>query len=186
MAKASAVLSWDDIEHRDTVYVTVVDRDLNAVSLINSSLYPFGSGVYAKKSGGLRNRGWSFRAAPGPPEFAGVAQTSDAYHHSRDADEGDHAVMRFGVMGGHYQACGYANFLANALDRGIDIQAAAEAPRSFAFDGLLELEATIPEMIKDDLSARGHRVKWVDAGIGAWSDAGLGDVRSWRKADIAC
>jgi gamma-glutamyltranspeptidase / glutathione hydrolase len=98
----------------------------------------------------------------------------------------DHAVMRFGVMGGHYQACGYANFLANALDRGIDIQAAAEAPRSFAFDGLLELEATIPEMIKDDLSARGHRVKWVDAGIGAWSDAGLGDVRSWRKADIAC
>lgn len=90
----------------------------------------------------------------------------------------DHAVMRFGVMGGHYQACGYANFLANALDRGIDIQAAAEAPRSFAFDGLLELEATIPEMIKDDLSARGHRVKWADAGIGGCQAIQIDHARS--------
>jgi gamma-glutamyltranspeptidase/glutathione hydrolase len=52
------------------------------------------------------------------------------------------------------------------LDHGMDIQAAAEAPRSFAFDGMLELETTIPEAMKNELSARGHRIRWADAGIG--------------------
>lgn len=167
MAKASTVESWDDIEHRDTVYVTVVDRDLNAVSLINSLFYPFGSGIYAKKSGVLlHNRGWSFRATPGHPNSLGPRKRPMHTIIPGMLMKDGRAVMPFGVMGGHYQACGHANFLSNVLDRGMDIQAAAEAPRSFAFDGLLELETTIPETIKDDLSARGHCIKWADAGIG--------------------
>jgi gamma-glutamyltranspeptidase/glutathione hydrolase len=44
------------------------------------------------------------------------------------------------------------------LDLGLDPQAAAEAPRSFAFDGLLALESTVPEAIGRDLARRGHRV----------------------------
>lgn len=43
---------------------------------------------------------------------------------------------------------------------------AAEGPRSFAFDNILQLETTIPESVKADLSARGHIVHWADAGIG--------------------
>jgi gamma-glutamyltranspeptidase / glutathione hydrolase len=44
------------------------------------------------------------------------------------------------------------------LDLGLDPQAAAEAPRSFAFDGILALESTVAEPILRDLAARGHRV----------------------------
>ena|SRR5579864_1822217 len=57
------------------------------------------------------------------------------------------------------KACGpgHANFLSNVLDLGIDIQAAAEAPRSFAFDGVLSLETTIPAAILQALIARGTR-----------------------------
>jgi gamma-glutamyltranspeptidase / glutathione hydrolase len=70
----------------------------------------------------------------------------------------DKAVMPFGVMGGHYQAIGHAHILTQMLDRGLDPQAAAEAPRSFAFDGILALETTVPDEIAQDLARRGHRV----------------------------
>ncbi|MCK1651581.1 gamma-glutamyltransferase family protein [Bradyrhizobium sp. 149] len=167
MTKASAPETWDDTEHRDTVYVTVVDRDLNAVSLINSLFYPFGSGIYATKSGVLlHNRGWSFRASPGHPNSLGPRKRPMHTIIPGMLMKNGRAVMPFGVMGGHYQACGHANFLSNVLDHGMDIQTAAEAPRSFAFDEVLELETTIPDAIKDDLSARGHNIKWADAGIG--------------------
>ena len=167
MSKASAVESWDDIEHRDTVYVTVVDRDLNAVSLINSLFYPFGSGIYARKSGVLlHNRGWSFRAKPGHVNSLGPRKRPMHTIIPGMLMKDGRAVMPFGVMGGHYQASGHASFLSNLLARGMNIQAAAEAPRSFAFDGVLELETTVPESVKADLVARGHDVQWGNAGIG--------------------
>jgi gamma-glutamyltranspeptidase/glutathione hydrolase len=167
MARASTPASWEDIEHRDTVYVTVVDRDLNAVSLINSLFYPFGSGIYARKSGVLlHNRGWSFRAKPGHPNSLGPRKRPMHTIIPGMLMKEGRAVMPFGVMGGHYQACGHANFLSNVLERGMDIQAAAEAPRSFAFDGVLQLETTIAETVMADLTRRGHDVQWANAGIG--------------------
>ena len=48
----------------------------------------------------------------------------------------------------------------------MDIQAAAEAPRSFAFDGALSLETTISPAIRDDLRARGHDARFSEEPIG--------------------
>jgi gamma-glutamyltranspeptidase / glutathione hydrolase len=167
MNRASPIERWDDIEHRDTVYVTVVDRDLNAISLINSLFYPFGSGIYAPKSGVLlHNRGWSFRARPGHPNSLGPRKRPMHTIIPGMMMQNGRAVMPFGVMGGHYQATGHANLISNILDLGLDIQAAAEAPRSFSFDGLLSLETTILAAIKDDLAARGHTVRWSEEPIG--------------------
>jgi gamma-glutamyltranspeptidase/glutathione hydrolase len=167
MAKASTSETWDDIEHRDTVYVTVVDRDLNAVSLINSLFYPFGSGIYASKSGVLlHNRGWSFRARPGHRNSFGPRKRPMHTIIPGMLMKGGRAVMPFGVMGGHYQACGHANFLSNVLDLKLDIQAAAESPRSFAFNNVLQIETTIPQEIRADLAARGHKIELPDTGIG--------------------
>jgi gamma-glutamyltranspeptidase/glutathione hydrolase len=167
MKKASAPVDWDDIEHTDTVYVTVVDRDLNAVSFINSLFNPFGSGIYAPKSGVLlQNRGWGFRLDAKHPNA--LAPNKRPMHTIIPGMlmKGERSVMPFGVMGGHYQSTGHANFLSNIFDLGMDIQAASEAPRSFAFDGVLSLESTLPKSVGDELAARGHDVRWPDMPLG--------------------
>ena len=167
MTRASDAVTWDDIEHRDTVYVTIVDRDLNAISLINSLFYPFGSGIYAPKSGILlHNRGWSFRARPGHPNSLGPRKRPMHTIIPGLLRKDGKTVMSFGVMGGHYQAAGHANLLSNIFDVGMDIQAAAEAPRSFAFDGVLSLETTISAAIRDDLHGRGHDARFSEEPIG--------------------
>ena len=167
MTRASEAVVWDDIEHRDTVYVTVVDRDLNAISLINSLFYPFGSGIYAPKSGILlHNRGWSFRAKPGHLNSLGPRKRPMHTIIPGMLRKDGRTVMSFGVMGGHYQAAGHADLLSNIFDMKMDIQAAAEAPRSFAFDGVLSLETTIAPAIRDDLLARGHDARFSEEPIG--------------------
>jgi gamma-glutamyltranspeptidase/glutathione hydrolase len=167
MKRATSKVDWDGIEHTDTVYVTVVDRDLNAVSFINSLFNPFGSGIYAPKSGVLlHNRGYGFRLVAGHPNA--LAPNKRPLHTIIPGMvmKGGQCVMPFGVMGGHYQATGHGNFLSNVFDLGMDIQAASEAPRSFAFDGVLTLEPTFAKEIGDELSARGHDVKWSELPLG--------------------
>jgi gamma-glutamyltranspeptidase/glutathione hydrolase len=167
MKKASPEEDWDSIIHKDTVYLTVVDRDLNAVSLINSLFGPFGSGIYAKKSGVLlHHRGWSFRAKPGHVNSLGPRKRPMHTIIPGMMMQNGRAVMPFGVMGGHYQATGHAQFMSNVIDLKMDIQTAAEAPRSFATNNVLQLESTIPEAVRNDLAARGHRLDMVPSGIG--------------------
>lgn len=164
---ASTADKWDDAEHKDTVYICVVDRDLNAVSFINSLFHGFGNGMFDPETGVLLNsRGSSFRAYPGHPNS--IAPRKRPMHTIIPGllCKNERIVMPFGVMGGHYQATGHAQFISQILDHGSDVQAASNAPRSFAFDGKLSLERTISPEIKDDLAARGHLVEWSDAPIG--------------------
>ncbi len=80
--------------------------------------------------------------------------------------ENGRPVMPFGVMGGHYQATGHAQVISHILDRGFDVQQAIDAPRSFAFDGELELEPRHGTAVRDELMALGHKVVWADTPIG--------------------
>ena len=165
--RAASADAWDDIEHKDTVYVCAVDSDLNVVSFINSLFSPFGSGIYEPATGVLlHNRGSSFRTIPGHPNAIAPGKRPMhtiipglLYRDGRPA-------MAFGVMGGHYQAAGHAHFISQVLDHGRNVQAASDEPRTFAFGGKLSLERTIAPHVKDDLEGRGHAVEWSDVPIG--------------------
>ena len=67
----------------DTIYLTVVDRDRTAVSLINSLYSAFGTGICTEKTGVmLHNRGTGFVVEPGHPNTIAPRQAADAHDHS--------------------------------------------------------------------------------------------------------
>jgi gamma-glutamyltranspeptidase/glutathione hydrolase len=151
---------WPEVTHKDTVYLSIVDRDGNALSLINSIFHSFGSTLVAPRSGViLQNRGAGFSLQSGHPNA--IAPGKRPLHTIIPGmlmHPDGRLAAPFGVMGGQYQASGHVALLSNVLDRGLDPQAALDAPRSFAFGGELDLEISQPTSLDADLSARGHRV----------------------------
>jgi gamma-glutamyltranspeptidase/glutathione hydrolase len=170
---ATDLPSFAGPEHRDTVYLTVVDRDRNVVSFINSVFDTFGSGIVAPESGVLlHNRGMSFTLDPGHPNT--LAPRRQPMHTiipaimTEGADEGARVAMAFGVMGGHFQAMGQAHLVAKVVDYGMDLQSAMALPRLFPVPGtpFVEAEATLPPASRAGLEARGHRFIPADHPIG--------------------
>lgn len=160
MAQAGKPALWDEPEHRDTVYLCAVDEQGNAISLINSLFHGFGSTRYDPATGILfHSRGASFRMIEGHPNAIGPGKRPMHTIIPGMMLQNGRAVMPFGVMGGHYQAAGQAAFASAVIDRGLDLQAAMEEPRSFAFDGVLELEPGVSQATRSDLVDRGHILK---------------------------
>ncbi len=145
--------------HESTVYISVVDRDRNCCSFINTLFSPFGSCQMAPKSGVmLQNRGQGFTLEAGHPNC--IAPGKRPLHTiipGMVAREG-RAVMPFGVMGGQYQAAGHMQFLTRFFDFGLDIQQAMDLPRYFPDPrtGIVDIEHTVPSDIREALGGRGH------------------------------
>jgi gamma-glutamyltranspeptidase / glutathione hydrolase len=156
-----------ETEHKDTVYLCVVDRDGNAVSFINSLFDHFGSTIFAQESGVmLHNRGLSFRLDPAHPNCIAPGKRPMHTIIPGMLVEDGKALGPFGVMGGHFQAVGHAWVVHQMLDRGLDPQSALDQPRSFAHDGTLWLETTHTPALLDDLRRRGHDAQWADGPMG--------------------
>ena len=87
--KAMPTLPQIDLpSHGDTVYLCVVDRDNNAVSMINSIYTAFGSGLTGPGSGVLlQNRGMSFCLDPEHVNCIAPQKKTRAHHYSRDAEK---------------------------------------------------------------------------------------------------
>jgi gamma-glutamyltranspeptidase / glutathione hydrolase len=145
--------------HRDTIYITVVDRDRMAVSLIYSVFWGFGSGFASTKFGiNFQNRGAGFTLAEGHPnEAAGAKRPMHTIIPGMIRASG-RVLMPFGVMGGAYQPCGHARFVTNLVDYGMDLQRAMDAPRSFSGPEGMEVERGYSDTVRAELAAMGHQV----------------------------
>ncbi|WP_121632589.1 gamma-glutamyltransferase family protein [Tropicibacter alexandrii] len=153
--------------HKETIYITVVDRDRMAVSLIYSVFHSFGSGIASEKYGILfQNRGAGFSLAKNHPnEMGGGKRPMHTIIPAMVRDQG-RVSMPFGVMGGQYQPNGHARVMTNLTDFGMDPQTALDTPRCFAQDGKLQVERGYSDEVRAELAAKGHDVVTPETAIG--------------------
>lgn len=153
--------------HKDTVYITVVDRDRMAVSLIYSLFHGFGSGIGSEKFGILlQNRGAGFTLEEGHPnEMAPGKRPMHTIIPGMLRVDG-RVTMPFGVMGGAYQSTGHARFVSNMVDFGMNAQSAIDTPRAFAEGAILKVESGYSDAVRAELVEMGHDVMLADSPIG--------------------
>ena len=146
----------------DTTYLSVVDRAGNMVSLIQSNFASFGSGIVAEGTGfPLQNRGALFTLERRHPNV--LAPRKRPLHTIIPALMSNGGTrIAFGIMGGWNQSQAHAQFVSNVVDRGMNIQAALEAPRftKLSFEGNdVAIERRIPTDAQSELAARGHELE---------------------------
>ncbi|HZD49512.1 MAG TPA: gamma-glutamyltransferase [Silvibacterium sp.] len=171
MNKAACQVVPSDIEAEldkhgnSTIYLSTIDKDGNIVSLIQSNYAGYGTGLVAPGLGfSFQNRGAGFQLTPGLPNS--LAGHKRPLHTIIPAfmQKGD-IHIGFGIMGGWNQAQAHAQFVANIVDYGMNVQAALEEPRftKDTFDGCdVEMEETIPADVRAGLAVRGHQIKLLE------------------------
>jgi gamma-glutamyltranspeptidase/glutathione hydrolase len=155
----------------DTIYLTVVDRDFNCVSLIQSNFHGFGSfHVPADLGFVLQNRGCLF--ALDPNHLNRLEPRKRPFHTIIPGfiTKGGAPWLSFGLMGGDMQAQGHVQVICNLIDFGMDVQEAGDAPRFRHFGsseptgepakggGVVALESQISRAARKALEAKGHRL----------------------------
>ena len=153
--------------HKETIYLTVVDRDRMAVSLIYSIFHSFGSGIASDKFGILfQNRGAGFSLEEGHAnEAKGGKRPMHTIIPGMLKKDGK-VIMPFGVMGGQYQPNGHARVLSNVVDFGMHAQQAIDAPRSFSDAGEMKVERGYSDAVRQELTDLGHIVSIPETPIG--------------------
>jgi len=150
----------------DTTFLTVVDRDGNMVSLIQSNFNEFGSGIVAPGTGFvLHNRGALFTLEPDSPNLLAGRKRPLHTIIPAFAQKGDTRVA-FGIMGGWNQSQAHAQFIANMVDFKMNIQAALEAARftKRTFGGCdVQMESRFSSKVREELAAKGHKIELVGA-----------------------
>ncbi len=148
-----------------TIFLSTIDKDGNIVSLIQSNYAGYGTGMVAPGTGfSFHNRGAGFDLTPGRPNS--LAGHKRPLHTIIPAfmQKGDMAIG-FGIMGGWNQAQAHAQFVANVVDFGMNVQAALEAARftKGTFEGCdVEMESRIPDSVREELTKRGHEIKLLE------------------------
>ncbi len=160
--RANCNVSNGDPVGSNTTYLTVVDKDGNMASWIESVFEEFGSGITAQGMGFiLQNRGALFTLDPHHPNV--LAGGKRPFHTIIPAfmQRGD-LHIGFGIMGGANQPLAQAQFASNLIDYGMNIQEALESPRftkknSGGCD--VSIESRVPAATLQQLSERGHEIR---------------------------
>ncbi len=157
---------------RDTIYMTVADKDGMMVSLIQSNYRGMGSGLVPDGLGFMfQDRGEMFALDPKHPNA--YVPGKRPFHTIIPAfvTKDGKPWLSFGVMGGAMQPQGHAQIVVNMVDFGMNVQQAGDAAR-FHHDGSteptatppmrdggkLEVESGVSPAIVAELKQRGHDV----------------------------
>ena len=172
----NAVLSWDQVPSfgnlaGDTVYIAAVDRDGNAVSLIQSLYCAFGACVVAGRTGVLlQNRSAYFSLDPNHPNRLVPGKIPMHTLIASMAKRDGKLWCVLGCMGADGQPQIQLQLYTGMIDHGLDIQEAIEMPRflsgRFALGearDTLHLEGRFPSETITTLGLRGHIVNRWDA-----------------------
>ncbi|MBI1895651.1 MAG: gamma-glutamyltransferase [Acidobacteria bacterium] len=146
----------------DTTYLTVVDREGNIASWIESIYAGWGSGITVKDLGFvLQNRGALFVLDPKHPNA--LAPRRRPFHTIIPAmmEKGD-LHIGFGIMGGPNQPIAHMQFVSNVVDYGMNVQQAMEAPRFTRRDDMtgceIGMENRVGVAARRKLAAMGHKI----------------------------
>ncbi|HET9408394.1 MAG TPA: gamma-glutamyltransferase [Candidatus Sulfotelmatobacter sp.] len=147
----------------DTTYFTVVDREGNIVSLIQSNFSGFGSGITVRGMGfALQNRGALFMLDPNVPDS--LVPRKRPFHTIIPAfmEHGDDHIG-FGIMGGANQPLAHAQFVSNVVDYGMNLQLAMETARftvrsNFNIACNILIEDRVAAAVRQQLTSMGHQL----------------------------
>lgn len=154
-----SVTSGDPTANSETVYLTVVDKDRNAVSLIESIFANFGSKVVPGDLGfALQNRGMGFSLEEGHRNSLEPHKRSLHTNMPGFVTKDGVPLMPFGVMGGDMQPQGHVQVLLNIIDFGMNLQEAGDAARVRHASTVL-VEPGISDSAVEQLRRLGHRVE---------------------------
>ncbi|WP_031501016.1 gamma-glutamyltransferase [Bryobacter aggregatus] len=146
---------------RETIYLSVVDKDGNIVSLIQSNYAGYGTGMVAPGAGfSFHNRGAGFELSPDKPNTL-MGRKRPLHTIIPAFMQKDDITIGFGIMGGWNQSQAHAQFVANIVDFKMNVQMALESARftKLTFEGCdVQMETRIPESVRLDLQKRGHLI----------------------------
>jgi gamma-glutamyltranspeptidase/glutathione hydrolase len=177
----------------DTVYITVVDRDRNAASFINSVYWGYGAARVSPKHGILlQNRGLGFSLDPAHPNaMAGGKRPLHTIMPGLALKDG-RVHLSYGVMGGDYQPFGHAHVLTGLIDFAMDVQETIDQPRVFYEDGVTFVERGVAADTRAALAAMGHRIAVTEEPFGGghcikidWQEGVLAGGSDGRKDGAA-
>ena len=179
--RASRNLDAGEMEHGNTIYMTVADSHGNMVSLIQSNFRRMGSGMCPPGLGFiLQDRGELFTLEEG--HYNVYEPGKRPFHTIIPAfiTKDGSPYMSFGLMGGSMQPQGHTQIVVNMIDFGMNLQEAGDAPRirhdgssqptgsKMTDGGVVNLESGFSYESIRGLMKRGHHVKYSNGGFGGY------------------
>jgi gamma-glutamyltranspeptidase/glutathione hydrolase len=153
-----------------TTYLAVVDKDRNMVSITSSLLSAFGSGHVAEGTGIMMNNRMAYFSLE--EDDVNVLKPGKRVRHTINpalALKEGKPYLVFGTPGADTQPQAQLQFFLNVVEFGMNVQQALEQPAAISssfrssyyphrVEGKLQLPASLPRHVIDELAALGHAV----------------------------
>jgi gamma-glutamyltranspeptidase/glutathione hydrolase len=178
----------------DTIYLTVVDKDRNCCSFIQSNYHGFGSQIVPGDVGFvMQNRGQLFNL---DPDHLNTLEPHKRPFHTiipAFVTKDGKPYFCFGVMGGDMQPQGHVQVLMNLIDFGMNVQAAGDASRvnhvgsqtptgtpMWSNGGEVGLESGVSTDVRKELEKRGHIIRENAGSVGGYQ----GILIDWKNGTL--